>query len=106
MQIILKQRNIEAALKQYIASQGINLDGKKVEVEFTAGRKESGITAEIDIEDIVEGQVVQPLGTVMPMTVKIVEAGTTEPVVAAEPEAEQDPTPVTTAVAPGGSLFN
>lgn len=51
MQIILKQRNIEAALKQYIASQGINLDGKKVEVEFTAGRKESGITAEIDIDD-------------------------------------------------------
>lgn len=51
MQIILKQRNIEAALKQYIASQGINLDGKKVAVEFTAGRKESGITAEIDIDD-------------------------------------------------------
>ena len=52
MQVILKQRDIEQALKQYIASQGINLKGKTVNIAFTAGRKETGISAELDIDDI------------------------------------------------------
>lgn len=52
MQVILKQRDIEQALKQYIAGQGINLKGKTVNITFTAGRKETGISAELDIDDI------------------------------------------------------
>ena len=51
MQIQLKQNEIVAALKQYIASQGINLTGKEVSISFTAGRKEAGITADLVIED-------------------------------------------------------
>lgn len=51
MQINLKQNEIVDALKQYINQQGINLAGKQVEVSFTAGRKEGGLCAEINIED-------------------------------------------------------
>lgn len=51
MQIQLKQTEIIAALKQYIISQGISLNGKAVDISFTAGRKEAGITADISIED-------------------------------------------------------
>lgn len=51
MQIQLKQTEIIAALKQYIAGQGISLNGKSVDISFTAGRKEAGITADISIED-------------------------------------------------------
>lgn len=51
MQINLKQTEIENALKGYIAQQGISLSGKKVTLTFTAGRKESGISAEVSIED-------------------------------------------------------
>ena len=51
MQISLKQSEIVAALKAYVVQQGFNLAGKTVSIDFTAGRKESGITADIDIED-------------------------------------------------------
>ena len=52
MQINLKQTEIITALKQYIAGQGISLQGKSVDMAFTAGRKEAGISVEISIEDI------------------------------------------------------
>ena len=52
MQINLKQTEIIAALKQYIAGQGISLQGKSVDMAFTAGRKEAGISVEISIEDV------------------------------------------------------
>lgn len=51
MQIQLKQNEIVAAIKQYVAQQGINLSGRRVEVTFTAGRKESGLSADVDITD-------------------------------------------------------
>ena len=51
MQIQLKQREIEAALKMYISSQGINLTGKIVTIDFTAGRKDSGLSADLTIEE-------------------------------------------------------
>lgn len=51
MNIQLKQAEIVEALKQYIAKQGINLSGKEVNITFTAGRKEAGITADLVIED-------------------------------------------------------
>lgn len=51
MQIQLKQAEIVAALRQYITQQGINLTSKNVKITFTAGRKESGISADIVIEE-------------------------------------------------------
>ena len=51
MQITLKQSEIEVALKNYVADQGISLYAKEVSLVFTAGRKEAGISVEINIED-------------------------------------------------------
>lgn len=51
MQINLKQTEITEALQQYITQKGIDLRGKTVDIAFTAGRKEGGLTAEINIED-------------------------------------------------------
>jgi hypothetical protein len=51
MQIQLKQVEVEAALRMFITSQGINLTGKTVVVEFTSGRKDNGLSAELTIED-------------------------------------------------------
>lgn len=51
MQVQLKQSEIEAALKGYIAQQGINLTNKSITCTFTAGRKDSGISVELEIED-------------------------------------------------------
>lgn len=49
MQISLKQRDIELALKMYLSSQGIALAGRTFEMEFTAGRKDNGLSVQIDI---------------------------------------------------------
>lgn len=49
MQIQLKQSEIEEALKDYIVKQGLSLKGRTVAIDFTSGRKDNGITADIDI---------------------------------------------------------
>lgn len=51
MQVSLKQSELTAAVRQYIAKQGINLVGKDVDVKFSATRGDAGIMATIDIED-------------------------------------------------------
>lgn len=51
MIINLKQNEIEQALRAYVVAQGISLSGKDLSIAFTAGRRESGISAEISIED-------------------------------------------------------
>lgn len=51
MQIQLKQPEIEAALRNYVSHQGISLVGKDVTIDFTSGRKNNGITADIQIEN-------------------------------------------------------
>lgn len=51
MQVQLKQSEIVTALKQYISGEGISLQGKTVDMTFTAGRKEAGISVEISIDD-------------------------------------------------------
>lgn len=52
MLVQLKQSEIEAAIKQYITHQGINLTGKNVEITFTATRVGGGgIVSTIDIEE-------------------------------------------------------
>lgn len=52
MIINLKQSEIELALRAYVVSQGISLHGKDLSISFTAGRRESGISAEISIDDV------------------------------------------------------
>lgn len=52
MQIQLKQTEIEAALKMFISNQGISLANKSVQMTFTSGRKDNGLSAELSIEDI------------------------------------------------------
>jgi len=51
MQIQLKQSEIEAGLRLYIIQQGINLVGKTVDVTFTSGRRDNGLSAEVEIND-------------------------------------------------------
>jgi hypothetical protein len=53
MKITLIQSEIEQALKQYVASQGIAVTGKSIEVSITAGRGANGTTAELDIVDFI-----------------------------------------------------
>lgn len=91
MQINLKQSEIEVALKNYIAHQGISLSGKDVSISFTAGRKEAGISADISIEDVAipgfDTEEVEPMkpqlvaaATITPFQQEVVE----EPVVETE----------------------
>lgn len=84
MQINLKQAEIITAIKGYISAQGINLAGKTVVVAFTAGRKESGISAEVTIEDQ-EGYVApEPVAVRQPVAKESVEDANT-PAVRAVP---------------------
>ena len=57
MQISLRQTEIEKAVVDYIAEQGITIANKEISVNFTAGRGENKLTAEI---------VIEPLGSVIP----------------------------------------
>ena len=52
MQINLKEPEIVEALKLYIKNKGIDLVGKTVKIDFTAGRKGTGLSADIGIEYI------------------------------------------------------
>jgi hypothetical protein len=107
MLITLKQAEIEQALKQFIASRGIAVAGKTITIEFTSGRKNNGLSAEVDIEGdepaaAAIGTVTGPIttGLVLPSTAPlslvigsgsagVVEASSAvEPVAAAEPVAE------------------
>lgn len=54
MRIQLRQTEIEEALQQYIANQGINLTGKVVEIGFTASRSADGLTADVDITNVTD----------------------------------------------------
>lgn len=49
MQITLKQQEIEVAILQYVAKQGVTVTPNSA-VQMTAGRGENGITADIDLD--------------------------------------------------------
>jgi hypothetical protein len=51
MQIQLKQSEIIAAVKQYIVAQGININGKSIDIAFSATRGDAGIVANVNIEE-------------------------------------------------------
>lgn len=91
MLITLKQTDIEAGIALFLAGKGIDLHGKTVKVEFTAGRKNGGgLTATADIVEginlsnggmaVVAGPLELPAGT------SVVEAAV--PVAAEAPVAE------------------
>ena len=93
MQVNLKQTEIEKALTQHLENSGISLYAKAVSIKFTAGRKGSGLSADISIDDVafptIGEQTPQPAPLVL---VTQVPAVTTEtPVEAAEPVSQPAP---------------
>ena len=51
MNINLKQNAIIKGITLYLVSQGINVSGKAIDVTFTSGRKGTGLSADVSIED-------------------------------------------------------
>ena len=51
MNINLKQNAIIKGIVLYLVSQGINVNRKVVDVAFTSGRKGTGLSADVSIED-------------------------------------------------------
>lgn len=51
MKITMNQSEITAALKQSLTNQGIDTAGKVVTISFTVGRKGSGTSADINIDE-------------------------------------------------------
>lgn len=106
VQIQLKQAEITQAIKQYISKQGIALADKHVVITFTAGRKESGLSAEVVIEELGElpflDEVVEPAKNVLTLVQPTDPVPTPE--IAAEPlpEVSEDIAPK----APTASLFS
>ena len=91
MRIQLRQTEIEEALQQYIANQGINLAGKVVEIGFTASRSADGLTADVDITNATDSiKTTQPI----PRAVK------TEAQVAEQPAAQAEEAPAQEEQAP------
>jgi hypothetical protein len=52
MDIILKQADIEKAVRHYVESQGISLRSKTMAITFNMGRGDNGLSASLKIEDI------------------------------------------------------
>lgn len=91
MRIQLRQTEIEEALQQYIANQGINLAGKVVEIGFTASRSADGLTADVDITNATDS--IKPTQAI-PRAVK------TEAQVAEQPAAQAEEAPAQEEQAP------
>lgn len=51
MKIQLTQSEIETAVREYVASQGIKVEGKNLTVDFSMTRGEAGLLADLVIED-------------------------------------------------------
>ena len=98
MQVQIKQAEIESAIRSFIANQGISLVGKEVKIDFTAGRKNGGLTADISIEDFSQKVVAETVTAVQATQIELPLA--TETVVPETPvvtEPEVDPGYSTTA---------
>jgi len=50
MDITINNAEINKAIVQYVAAQGIDIADKRINVEFTVGRKNNGTTATIYID--------------------------------------------------------
>lgn len=86
MLIQLKQTEIETALKMYITSQGISLEGRTVDIAFTSGRSGNGLTADLDIHDIT--------GHIAPANVEVPVAIPSAPIKPAPARSEAKSVPV------------
>lgn len=51
MDVVLKDQEIKDALKNYVGHLGVNMVGKKVSVDITAGRGPSGYTASVSVTE-------------------------------------------------------
>jgi hypothetical protein len=89
MRITLQNDEIEEALKTYVSSVGINLDGKNVNLNIIAGRGTNGTSVEIDISS-------EP--TRAKKTVSTVSSSKTKPKSAALTVADLSPLVVTTPI--------
>ena len=111
MRIQLRQLEIEEALQQDIANQGINLAGKVVEIGFTASRSADGLTADVDITNATDSA--KPVQAI-PREVKTEAQVTEQPVAPAEEAtAQEEQAPEAQAeeaqakdVTPASSLFS
>ena len=103
MRITLNQSEIEQALRQFVSSQGIDIQGKQVEVSLTAGRGINGFSAELTIQSkdcAADGDEIycEPEGVVPGPVVEMVAAseppkGTTIGSLVADPENVPAPAP-------------
>lgn len=63
MKIILEQADLDKAVRAHVTALGMNLEGKDVSVDFTAGRGANGNTATVEIQPLVnatqEGEVAE-----------------------------------------------
>ena len=86
MKLTLNQEEIEVALKQYVGNNVSFKAGSDIKIEFTAGRGEKGLTAEIDIPYLgvtsIPAAAVQPAAVV---TKRSTVATTAEDQTAADP---------------------
>lgn len=100
MKLSLQQTEIEAAIRAYVTNQGISTAGKLVIMDFTMGRKGTGLTVEVDITSPREGVVVTetPIPVIAEVTV------TTSEVVETDTEEGNNPGYSTSAPV-AGSLF-
>lgn len=87
MKIALNQSEVVAAIRGYVAAQGIDMYGKQLDVTFTSGRKGNGLTADLDIytadepfavvtEDVVVDDAPEVPVTEAPVAVAPTEEGT------------------------------
>lgn len=94
MQVQLKQVEIEMALKAYITNLGIDLSNKTVTIVFTSGRRDNGLSADIEF---VENKTIPGFTDATPMRVVPPAGPQQEQHAAADaPEQQQgaeDPTP-------------
>lgn len=61
MKLILNQDEIHTAIRDYAIKQGLALSGKWIDISLTAGRKENGFTAELEIGDSPIVKVEEPI---------------------------------------------
>lgn len=102
MRIQLRQTEIEEALQQYIVTQGINLTGKDVKIDFTSSRGEAGLTADVDITNAADGGKHRSAPVVQTVEVAPAAQAVAEEVAPDEPVAEE----ATKEPAPASSLFS
>lgn len=107
MEIALKQNEIELAIQQYVARQGIVTEGKRVAVKFSMTRKPAALHADISLVDA-------QAEAIAPSPVQEVEAAPKETPVAAVVEdvapavfepVDEAPVPAAAAPATTSTLF-